>query len=163
MNSKIDKIKYALENQIEWQKYAENKNFILFTLTGGTLLAIFSKDDILLKMNASNPMLKIFLLATFISFTLCIISFFVLFFQNKDYKKNGNLISWNFVKKKNLRQLKNIIENYDDDLYLDDLLNEHLIGCVLTSKKYKLFNWGLGIFFLGFVVYIVPILLKLLF
>jgi len=156
------KLKYALENQIGWQKYAESKNLILFTLTGATLLTIFGKleDDIArcdFTKNCSSFAwnYKFFIVTTIVSFTISVYSFLILKYSNK--KEKGYLIPWVSVYNKKLQKLKEIADDYSEERHTEDILHQHQVGSKHTLKKYILFDVGVMVYFLGIILLVFPL------
>jgi len=157
------KLRYALENQIGWQKYAESKNLLLFTLTGATLLTIFSKlEDDISKCDFSKTCssfswnYKVFIVTTIISFAISVYSFLVLKYSAKNDK--DQLIPWANVYNKKLSKLRDMAEEYTEESQTEDILNQHRIGSKHTRKKYLLFDFGAIIYFVGIILVASPLI-----
>jgi hypothetical protein len=172
-NSEIDaltdRLRFALRNQIEWQKYAEGKNLVLFTLTGATLLTIFDKykgDHSFEKETFENLHFsinyKIFVITTLLAFMISIISFLINIFLGDNKEQRNYFISWRFIRKKKMGQLKKLADSYDVHMHHEDLINQHLLGSKQTYQKYIRFDVGAILYLLGIIILLLPLIKQVL-
>lgn len=152
-----ERLKYALDNQIGWQKYAEAKNLILFTGSGMTILAAFEQLNL---GNSSTihdiPCHYYILIGTsFISLIVSIFSFILVSSPSKSLKDKGLIIDWTFNYKMKFDRLLEIAKKYSEEKYTEDLVEQHRLGSKHTRQKYFLFNMGVLIYSLGLVTFII--------
>ncbi len=160
-NTAIEKAKYALDNQIGWQKYATSKILLLFTLSGGTLLVLINgikADELIYSMQNLPWNNKAFIYCSLGSLVISVIPHCLTFARHLELKGKASLISWNSVKRKSLKQLIDATEEYTDSSQLHDILNEHLAGSKITSELHFFFGLGILIYFVGLLCFILPIL-----
>lgn len=145
-------LKYALDNQINWQKYAEAKCLILCTVSATTLINL-AKYAIENKVTNIGIGLDIFLLSTTFSF---IISALSLTTKKINSPSDGalNISYWRYVKDKKYEELLDLVKKYDDDHQIKDLTFAHLKGSEITYKKYIYFNRGMYCYLVGLVAFI---------
>lgn len=162
----INKAKYALENQIGWQKYGEAKLIFLCTISAGSIG--FLVDFVTSSANSLNFFSKltlaIFTLTSFIALIIGIIgvSQSKIKFSFRDLVKDPRyIISWDAVYHKNLEELKNSFKDYDLKIHLEEILVQHQVGANHTRMKYRLFNLGITIYSIGVFWVTISILLKI--
>ncbi len=153
----IDALRFALNNQIGWQKYAEGKLLLLTTISAGSLALLF---EFIVNLNDIDDwvfkiVLIIFGLTSFISFAVGIVTIAMNFrqYENKEVKKYSKMIGWDTViKKKNIKELIEVSKNYDKKDQIKDIMVEHYYGSFHTYKKYKAFNAGIKIYGIGLTI-----------
>jgi hypothetical protein len=159
VNSDIEKAKFALDNQIGWQKYATSKILLLFSLSGGTLIVLINgiKAPELIDSVRTLPWnLRYFLFASLASLVISIIPHCLSFSNYLELKGEKSIISWNTVKNRSLQQLIKGIEDYTDAVQLHDILNEHLAGSKITAKLHFYFGFGILVYIAGLICFLIP-------
>src|SRR5690606_27232178 len=101
---KIERLRFALNNQIEWQKYAEGKNLLFLTLTAGTLVFIYgdidaNKEENLSFLNNLSWFYTFFIFTSLISFFIAFTSLRLMFYKTI-FPGRVSLISWDYVRSK---------------------------------------------------------------
>lgn len=162
----VEGLRYALDNQVKWQHYAEAKNLCLLTLSGATLLLLFAPLQ-----NASDAvrfesMLKDLVLHTGLPttvLTVCVsiaLLVSILSFMVKPYKvlewSDANklrYISWRYV---NIHKttLETNVSRYTADAQINDLLEQQALGSYITALKYRYFNYGAGMYVVGLLGFV---------
>lgn len=144
-------LKYALDNQIGWQKYAEAKTLILCTVSATTLVNL---AKYILENTVSSIGFYFFFVTSSISFIISALSL-----MTRKYlipNDDAYYISyWGYAREKKYEELLELVKNYDEDHQIKDLTYAHLIGSKLTYRKYRLFNKGMKVYLLGLFVFIV--------
>lgn len=144
-------LKYALDNQIGWQKYAEAKTLLLCTVAGSTAITIAKN---IIEDNISRFDLYVFFFAATAAFGVSGIALIAPFKKPPRGKESFHHISyWGYVKDKPIETLVSDIRKYDKEHQLRDLALSHQIGSKLTYRKYTLFNVGMTIYLIGFVFF----------
>jgi len=155
LDGKINALKYALDNQIGWQKFSEAKLVILVSISGGTLSG-FQQITSLIK--ADGPLGDIKLIVSVIFLLTCLAAFILsflgitAFIPKSFYKKKQeftHLIDWPYVAEKDINELLNDVDNYGKEAQIEDLVTQHKLGSEATRFKYKRFNTGAMIYASG--------------
>lgn len=169
-NSKKDEalegMRYALENQIRWQHYAEAKNLGLLTISGATLGMFLSPLQSVGSYKSTAALIEhlmfgskfgwvVFFLAAVSSFVVALSSFYVRITKEDDESSDAHLylISWRFINNYKGDDLLAKVKNYDKDAQLRDLLKQHKMGSKLTQRKYSYYNWGYLIYVGGLLLF----------
>lgn len=154
---RIEALKYAIENQIGWQKYGEAKNVVLFTISGTTVFTIvtllITESEKINKFPDVKTWLLISLVICSFSLIIALISMFVNLFQATKFKdeeeSNILLVNWHYVKNRKLKDLKKIEKEYSLDDQILDLLIQQKVGSEITYLKYRFFNSGIIVYAIG--------------
>jgi hypothetical protein len=169
----VEALKFALNNQINWQKYAEAKNVILFTFTVtslASLLPLVKGYDTSLISEINNTFkgipLSFFIITTFSSLIISSLSITPNLFISKEEKlrefEHIQIINWNYVRKKSFNELIKKSKKYNEQKQIEDILDQHLMGSKITHKKFMLFNIGITIYLIGCLFFFGSITLYLL-
>ena len=159
-NSVIDRAKYALENQIGWQRYATSKILLLFTLSGGTLVSLINGIDI---KNIDEAVTKLpwqsicFIFSSLITLAISVLPHSFTLARNMELKGQKSLISWNAVRKKSHKQLIEEAKEYSENDQMEDILNEHLAGSRITNMLHIYFGVGIVVYLIGLCVFLFPL------
>ena len=143
-------LKYALDNQIGWQKYAEAKTLILSTVSATTLINLAKYT---LENKVSDLGFYIFFIASAISLIISALSLTTRTIQNP-IDDTFYISYWRYVKDKKYEELLELVKKYDDDHQIKDLIYAHLKGSEITFKKYNHFNKGMKVYLIGLFIFI---------
>lgn len=154
----IEALRFALNNQINWQKYGEAKLLLLITISASSLASlnkIFIHFEPFENQNTFKIVVSIFAICSIISLIIGLYNITISFkivnkFNYRDYTKK--LISWRYVKDRTIPELIEESKTYNIEEQRIDLIIEHLIGSKLTMKKYSAFNIGVRIYGIGVVL-----------
>ncbi len=157
-DNNIIALQFALNNQINWQKYAETKLLLLTTISGTSILSLNSiisgfsnfTNSILFKSTIS-----IFAICTFVSFLIGLLSLieYAKILKKSTYSRYSKiLISWRYVVELEITDLIKESKDYDLEKQREDLMVQHSLGSFLTYRKYKRFNLGAIIYSVGIIV-----------
>ncbi len=157
----LDGIRYALNNQITWQHYAEAKNLCLLTISAGTLALLFSSMQNISSAGELETYLEgmffgkglgilFLILGATCSLILSISTFILLpkFDEPKEISERY-FISWRYIKTNKDGNLIDYLMKYDQETQIKDVLRQQLLGSRITYRKYKLFNIGVIIYLSG--------------
>lgn len=159
----IEALRFALNNQIGWQKFAEAKLLFLLTVSGTSVVSL---NRIIAEFNGVNDtmifkvVIGIFGVCSFISFSLALIGIAVSFkrFRHTEEFKTKQIINWKYAMQRSVEELIEDSKKYDDEKQRYDILIQHHLGSKITKLKYQLFNYGATFFSIGVIalfVYIV--------
>jgi hypothetical protein len=154
-NQNIEALKYALENQIGWQRYGEAKLLALITISGSSVASLSPIINLFTEYNGGiifKIVIGIFGICSFVSFTIGLINMTVKFKTEeiKEYESYPKrLISWRYIKNRKVKELIEESKEYDIDAQRADLITQHHLGCFNTERNYKAFNIGARIYSVG--------------
>ncbi|MCB0745410.1 MAG: hypothetical protein KDC67_16000, partial [Ignavibacteriae bacterium] len=137
-NKNIEALRYALENQIGWQRYGEAKLLGLVTISGGSIASLSPIMNLFAEYNNGiifKIIIGIFGICSFTSFTIGLINMTVRFKieqieKIKNYPKR--FISWRYINSKKIEELIEISKEYNLDSQRIDLMTQHKLGSLNT-------------------------------
>lgn len=168
-NQNIEGLRYALDNQIGWQKYGEAKLLALITISGGSIASLSPIMNLFSEYNGGiifKIILGIFGFCSFISFSIALIGMTVPFKNRKieeceNYQKR--LISWRYILKRDINELVEESKEYDIESQRTDLITQQYTGAYNTKRNYKAFNYGARIYGIGvFLLFLFFLIFKII-